>query len=81
MDAEAERSELDELLRPEGLPPTLLKLERQRERSNAWSALLARPMGDANLEILVYALGDYPERFSEFEDDNAGLGDGLARRP
>src|SRR5262245_34803189 len=30
-------------------------------------------MGDATLEILVYAIGDHPERFSDFEDDKAAL--------
>jgi len=73
MDEQAESSELDKFLRREGLPLKLLKLKRRRERSNVWSAVLAGPMGDANLEILVYALGDHPERVSDFEDDKAAL--------
>src|SRR4051812_38221705 len=67
------RDELAELLAAKGLPPKQLRHLRTRGSSDVWSAMLAGPMGDAELEILVYALGDHPERFSDFEDEKAAL--------
>jgi hypothetical protein len=70
---ESERTELDQFLRREGLPPKQLRLTRHRELSNVWSATLAGPMGDAELEIIVYPLGDHAERFTDFEEEKAAL--------
>jgi hypothetical protein len=73
MDLAQEQSELDEMLRGEGLPLKALKFERRRAQSNVWSGELAGPMGDAKLRMLVYALDEHPEQISDFESDKAAL--------